>query len=284
MKEGRFLSYDGRMVRSHEPVVRADNRSFRYGDGCFETMRCREGCIPLWDDHAERLFSAMERLKFQPAKTFTPAWLQEAVAAILHKNGHLPSARVRLMIFRGQGGLYDEIDHQPHLIIETWAIDQPGPDIQEKGLVTGVFPHAKKMADGFSHIKSNNYQCYVQGALWAREQGYTEAFILNGDNCLADATMANIFLVSNGVILTPALSEGCVAGVMRKLLLRHCKAQSLPVAEKKITLAELREASEIFLSSAISGIRWVGSCDGVHYRRGVGDMLYREAVLPLFQA
>ncbi|MDB5230063.1 MAG: hypothetical protein JWN76_868 [Chitinophagaceae bacterium] len=284
MSEGQFLNYNGKIVPAGQPVIHAGNRSFRYGDGCFETMRLIKGELILGDDHFQRLFNALDILKFKPQKHFTKSFLLEAIGETVRKNKHTETARVRMNIFRGDGGLYDETDHQPNFIIETWELDRTKKELNSNGLLAGIFPGARKAADQFSHIKSNNYQPYLQAALWAKEKKLNEAFILNSNDRLADATIANIFIVNNGIIQTPALTEGCVAGVMRKYILRYCKEKGLPAEEKEISIEHMKQASEIFLTNAITGIRWVKECEGISYRKQVSAILYNDAIVPLFKS
>ena len=87
----------------------------------------------------------------------------------------------------------------------------------------------EKPAMHFSHIKTNNYLPYLMGALWAKENKLDDAVILNNYNRVADATIANIFLVKNSIITTPSLSEGCVDGVMRKYLLHSFQKENISV-------------------------------------------------------
>lgn len=252
-----FLIHDGKMRKSGIPLISPDNRSFRYGDGFFETMKMVNGQIVLEELHFERLFGSMELLRFKRPSFFTPAHLREQVAELAAKNKHESLARIRLTVFRGEGGLYELEDHAPHYIIQTWALNPSINQMNENGLVIDVYKDARKACDGFSHIKSNNYLAYAMAALWAKEQKLNDALLLNSFDRVADATIANVFIVKDGFVKTPALSEGCVSGVMRKYLLQLLRKENIPVEETTLEIEDLMQASEIFLTNAIHSIKWV---------------------------
>lgn len=276
MSEAGFLSLDGKMLSSGQPLILPDNRSFRYGDGFFETMKMEHGKIRLQDFHFERLFASLALLHFQPPAYFTPAYLLEKIEALAKKNRHLASARIRLTIYRGEGGVYDAVNHFPHHLIQTWALDPGIGRLNENGFELGIFPDAKKSCDSFSHIKSNNYLSYAMAALWVKKQQLNEAVLLNPYGGVADATIANIFIVNNGSVKTPALSEGPVGGVMRRYLIRKMQTENIPVEETRLSSEDLYQASEIFLSNAIYGIRWVKSLDESRYGNQFSRMLHQK--------
>ena len=275
MSTTNFLYSDGQMLRSDKALILPDNRSFRYGDGFFETMKFRDGQIMLADYHFERLFKTLDRLKFQPPSFFTRSYLETQIHELVKKNGQHGLARVRLTIYRGEGGIYDRINHFPHHLIQTWDLNESNNKINENGLVVDIFPDAKKVCDGFSHLKTNNYLNYAMAALWAKENHFNDAFLLNPSNRLADATIANIFIVKDGLVKTPALTEGPVEGVMRRHVLTEMRKKNMPVMESTLEIEEILEASEIFLTNAIYGIRWVKQLQTSKYEAQMANFLFK---------
>lgn len=276
MSTTNFLYADGQMLRSDKALILPDNRSFRYGDGFFETMKFRDGQIQLADYHFERLFKTLDKLKFQPPSFFTRAYLETQIIELVKKNGHHGLARVRLTIYRGEGGIYDRINHFPHHLIQTWDLNESNNKINENGLVIDIFQDAKKICDGFSHLKTNNYLNYAMAAIWAKENHLNDALLLNPFNRLADATIANVFIVKDGLIKTPALSEGPVEGVMRRHLLTQLRKLDIPVLEEKLAIEEVLQASEVFLTNAIYGIRWVKQLQNSNYDSKMVHFLYKN--------
>jgi branched-chain amino acid aminotransferase len=252
-----FLCYNGKFIAASEPILTADNRSFRYGDGCFETMRVYQGRILLADLHFERLMSSMNLLHFDVPQHFTKAHFTRLITDLCSRNGHERLARVRLTVFRSDGGLYDPINNLPNFIIQSWELNRQILELNETGLRLDIFPDVRKTNDKYSYIKSNNCLPYVMAAMYAKQHRINEAVLLNPCGRVADTTIANLFIVQGRQIITPPLSEGGVCGVMRRNLLR----MELPfsVTEKPVTVADLETADEIFLTNAVTGIRWVGS-------------------------
>jgi len=276
MSTTNFLYADGQMLRSDKALILPDNRSFRYGDGFFETMKFRDGQIQLADYHFERLFKTLDKLKFQPPSFFTRAYLELQIIALVKKNRHHGLARVRLTIYRGEGGIYDRINHFPHHLIQTWDLNESNNKINENGLVIDVFQEAKKVCDGFSHLKTNNYLNYAMAAIWAKENHLNDALLLNPFNRLADATIANVFIVKDGQIKTPDLTEGPVEGVMRRHLLTQLRKLDIPVLETKLEMEEVLQASEVFLTNAIYGIRWVKQLQTSNYDSKMAHFLFKK--------
>jgi len=284
MENGRYFCYDEKLFKTGKAVISADNRSFRYGDGFFETMKMIKGNIVLKEYHFERLFSSLELLKFERPVHFTVAYLLKQVIDLTLKNKHTEHARIRLTIFRGDGGLYDPENNLPHYIIQSWQLHAGDFSFNKKGMATGIYTNARKTCDDFSPIKTNNYLPYLMAALWAKENKLDDAIVLNNYNRIADATIANIFLVKDGKIKTPALSEGCISGIMRRYLLKALQQENIPFEETMIQREELAEAGEVFTTNAGQGIRWVKQCEKYNYRHELSDYLYNKFLLPLFNS
>ena len=282
MSAGASLNLNGKIFRSGKLLISPDNRSFRYGDGCFETIKIVKGKILLQDYHFERLFSSLALLQFELPGFFTPAFLQQQILALAKLNGHEKLARVRLTLFRGNGGLYDVENHSPNYCIQTWQLNPANNLLNENGLVVDIFTDAHKVADKFSSIKSNNYLSYAMAALWAKKNKLNDAIMLNPYNQVADATIANVFIVKDGIVQTPALTEGPVNGNMRRYLLTCLREQNIPVAEKTISADDLEQASEIFLTNVIYGIRWVKQLGKNNYQNQLAALFHRDFIQPMF--
>ncbi|PSL50131.1 branched-chain amino acid aminotransferase [Chitinophaga niastensis] len=267
-----FLCYNGKYIPAADPIFTADNRSFRYGDGFFETLRVYQGNVMLADLHFERLLASLHLLHFDIPPHFTKAFFVKQIIDLCNKNNITHLARVRLAIFRSDGGLYDPVNNLPNYIIQCWELSKTVLELNENGLVIDIFPDVKKSCDKLSSIKSNNCLPYVMAAMYAKQHRLNEAILLNQYGRVADSTIANVFVVHHKVIYTPPLSDGGVCGVMRKHLLKT----ELPfkVEEKPITIEDLENADEIFLTNAIYGIRWVGLFRDSSYGNATAAILH----------
>ena len=251
-----FICLNGKILRAEDPVLLASNRGYRYGDALFETMKVASKNILLETYHFERLFAGLRLLQFEMPKLLTREKLRKEVLLLAEKNHCGNLARIRLSVFRGNGGVYDE-ERTPQYLIECWPLNESLNRLNENGLVIDVFPAARKSCDSFSHLKSANYLPYTMAAIYAKANKLNDCLVLNTDGNIADATIANVFLIKEGVVITPGPDQGCVNGVMRRHLLEKMKDAGYSIQENPVSVSTLEEADEVFLTNAISGIRWV---------------------------
>jgi branched-chain amino acid aminotransferase len=261
---GNFLNYNGKVFRSDKVFIGANSRALRYGDGLFETMKIKDGQLIFAEDHFNRLWNGLQLLQFELPKTFTRELLTKQILLLPKKNLYPGAVRIRLNVFRGDGGLYDAKDNLPNYIIQAWML----PDVDqwhENGLVTGIYEDARKSCDVFSNIKHNNFLPYLMAAMHAKRMKWNDAIVLNSHGRICESTIANIFIVKDNILYTPALTEGCIAGIMRKQLLAKIPALGYEVIKKEITRDELLNADEVFFTNAVSPIRWVQRIDDKEY-------------------
>ncbi len=282
MGESNFLFYNGKVYKTGKLLISPDNRSFRYGDGFFETMKMINGKIQLLDYHMERLFTSLDKLQFQKPVYFTPEYIKEQISMLAKKNYQQKLTRIRLTIFRGDGGLYDVDNHFPHHLIQTWELNPANNSLNENGLQMDIFKDARKVCDQYSSIKSNNYLSYAMAALWVRQHKLNDAVLLNPYDRIADATIANVFIVKDGVVKTPALTEGAVNGVMRRYLLHSLRNENMPVQETQLSVEDVLQASEVFLTNAIYGIRWVKQLGHSGYTNQLSSVFHKKFIRSLF--
>ena len=250
------ICFNGKIVSANEPVLKASNRGYRYGDGLFETMKMQNGIIQLANYHFERMFSGLSLLKFDLPRLFTKKILEQEILQLCRKNDCEKLARVRLSVFRGNGGLYDE-DKTLQYLIECWSLNESINRLNENGLIIDIYPDAEKSCDKFSNIKSANFLPYSMAALYVKENKLNDCLVLNTSGNVADSTIANLFLIKNETVITPSLAEGCINGVMRRHLLIALQNAGWKTLETSVTINDLKTADEIFQTNSINGIRWV---------------------------
>lgn len=277
------INLNGKFLAADVPVIQADNRSFRYGEGIFETMRLHRGTIPLWQKHWNRLSSSLVPLFFELPKHFSSAKLLEQVLQLAAKNNGAHASRVRITIFKGEGGLWETPSSSYNYLIQCWPLEQPDFYLNENGLDIGVFEAGRKACDSFSNLKTNNYLLYALAAQYAKQQKWNEAIVLNQHGRICDTTIANLFFISGTNVYTPSLSEGAVAGVMRGYLLEQLQGAGISVHQGAYSVDELRQADEIFLTNAFYGIRWVKQLNNQQYKFQKSTLFFQQFVKPLFE-
>lgn len=257
MEEMSYYNLNGKLIKSSENHLSINNRSFRYGEGFFETIKVKNGIIQLKELHFERIQKSLLLLKLHLPKNFYINQIEQEILTTLQKNKQNNLARVRINFFRSEGELFDATNHQTQILIQSFEINEAFKELNNNGLVIDIFPDAKKSCDSFSNIKSNNFLPYTMGAIWAKENKFNDAIILNTNNNIADSCIANVFIIKDNIIYTPGLNDACVDGVMRKHIITHLKINSIEVLEKSLTANDLENADEVFLTNAIRRIQWV---------------------------
>lgn len=273
-----WLNLNGDYIEEKTPVIRADNRAFRYGDGLFETMKVVVGSIQLKDLHFERLFRGMETLQIMLQGFINADMFEEQIMKTILKNRISGPARVRLTVYRGDGGLYEFNNTSAGYVIQVWSLSSSAMSMNDSGLKVGLYEGGRKPMDALANIKSNNYLLYAMGAIQAKKYQHNDSVILNTSGRVCDSTIANVFYVRDGTIFTPPLSEGCVAGVMRSHLLTQLPLSGYNVVEKETSVDDLLDADEMFLTNAINGLRWVGEFQGKTYGNTIATKIFHSTI------
>lgn len=263
----QWICHNGLFVPMEQPIFDASNRGFRYGDGLFETARFYNGNLLLASYHFDRLFSGLQLLHMMPY--FTAAQLTNFIEELCKKNGCSSSARVRI-------GAYRVTENNAAFVIEATALAIEKTQWNESGWRVLVYPFARKSCDAFANLKSANYLPYVMAGLYAKEQDADECLVLNMHNRICDGSKTNLFLMAGGDVYTPALSEGCVAGVMRRALINFLKQSGYVVHQKEVTEKDVLQAETVFVTNAIEGMRWVRQFGERIYEYGVLKKLYND--------
>ncbi|MES1213957.1 MAG: aminotransferase class IV [Bacteroidota bacterium] len=272
-----FICLDGKFFPVDQPVLKHDNRGFRYGDGLFETMKMYNGQIALKTFHFERLFSSLDLLKYRLPAFFNQEKLEKEILLLCKKNNCEKLGRVRLTVYRGDGGLYDE-NKTLNYLIESWPLDKTVNNLNENGLVIDIYPEARKSCDVFSRIKSANFLPYAMAAIYAKERQLNDCLVLNADDNIADSAIANVFIIREKIISTPPLTQGCINGVMRRWLLEKFSQSGYDCREAAISTQDVYDADEIFLTNAINGIRWVGKSRDKMYSNELTRKIYNDLI------
>ena len=262
------------MVTADTPVITLQNRSFKFGEGLFETIRVDHGTIPLANFHRDRLFKSMETLHMPiPERNVWQQWMDELLQ-LCALNDCSQHARVRLTITTNE----NEIMYG----MEATTLDPSYLVWNKKGEVIDICPLVQKQVDHFSNIKATNYLLYLMAGHYARENKLDDCLVLNSHNNISDSTRANVFLVKDGEMYTPALDQGCIQGVMRQKLIIELEKKGNKVHQQAINKEDLQKAQEVFLTNALYGLRWVRSFGTTNYEHAFSSQLYHEIIATIF--
>lgn len=262
----RYVNINGRLFKETSANVPYNNRSFRFGFGLFETMLLQDKEILLKEYHWERLFSSMEQLGFSTPELMSKEWLEEEVLRTVKRNKLEKLCRIRLQIYAGRGGLFDGQYPWSEFVIECQEVDPALLQLNQKGLITSYTEGLQKSADSISNYKSSNAMIYSIAARQTLNKKIDDAIIVNTDDHPIETTIANIFCIQKDKIYTPALSQGCVNGVMRKHIIKELSSKGFSIEEKAISRELLEKCDSVFATNAIRRVKWIAQIGKKEYK------------------
>lgn len=270
-----FIIFNDEILPADSLVLSTANRGFKYGDGLFESMRLMKGELKFADLHADRLQRGMKALKIDGYSQMD-AWFLKERTELLTARNKCKHGRIRLTVYRDAEGLYTPSQNKMGFCMEIQPVDEPRYFLNERGLIMDIFTELGKPLNYLSNIKSCNSLVYVMAGLYKTQNRLDDAFILNQNRFLCEGSSSNVFVWYNNHLYTPALSEGCVEGVMRQVVINLALQNNIPVTEAQINPEILYEADEVFLTNATRGIQWVMGFGVKRYFNKLSKMLMDE--------
>jgi branched-subunit amino acid aminotransferase/4-amino-4-deoxychorismate lyase len=252
-----FVNSNGTILSNDTPTIQAGNRAHLYGDGVFESIRIMNGRPLNMENHVKRLLEGAIALKMRPSVFFTVTFFEEKVLQLIEKSGIKEGGRCRISLDRISGGAYTPTSNEAIYFIEVYPIENNSFDLNSKGWEIDLYSDLKKVKNSLSNYKTKNGLLFVMAAINAAEKQLDEVLIVNEKGAILESSSSNIFVVSNGVLYTPGLDEGCLAGTMRMQIINLAVSHGIKVYECTIFPQNIIAADEIFLTNSIKGISWV---------------------------
>jgi len=262
-----LIYLNGKLVPEEEAKVSVFDHGLLYGDGIFEGIRVYEGNIFRLREHIERLYESAKTIGMEIPMSMEE--VESATVKTVEANG-VSNAYIRLVITRGRGDLgIDPTSCRKPTVIIICATIKLYPD---EFYVTGIplitaSTRRIPMECLDPRIKSLNYLNNILAKIEARKAGVPDAVMLNLSGRVAECTADNIFIMRDGKLKTPRLTEGALPGVTRKAVLELAQESGLRVKETVLGLHDLYNAEECFLTGTGAEIMPVVSIDG----RQIGD-------------
>ena len=260
------LWVNGRLLPEGDAVVDARDRGWTLGDGLFETLRVVHGVVVRLDAHLLRLRGGARVIGLPVS--WSDAELSGAIAQTLQANG-LEEAVVRLTASRGVPtvrGLLPAGDAQPTLVVHAQLFGGYEAALYQRGMRAVTSDIRRNEHSPTSNIKSLSYLDNILARQGAAQQGADEALLCNTAGELACASAANVFVVVDGVLLTPPLRSGALPGTVRGALLSLAPQLGIRAEERVLYPVVFRQASEAFLTNALVGVMPLSSVD----EQGIG--------------
>jgi branched-chain amino acid aminotransferase len=237
--------------------IESNDRGFLLSDGLFETMRSYEGKFFRLKEHFQRLKYGAEFLEIPI--TFSLSQLESIMVELLEKNGLADKdASFRLTITRGTGprGLLPPNELKPTIMLAVFVL-QEHVAASVKTYITNI---GRNERSPLANIKSLSYLDNILARREAVKNDADEGILLNSKGNVAEASAANIFMVSKeGVVMTPKLEDGALPGVTRQVVIDLCNELNIPIHEITISPKILLGAKEVFLTNSLTEIQPVVS-------------------------
>ena len=270
-----MININGNLVADAEAKISVINRGFAYGDSVFESIRAINGKIMFWEEHYFRLMASMRIMRMEIPGNFSPEFLEGEVKSLLEANKlQDAAARVKLSIFRREGGLYRPETNEIGYIIASEALANPFYLLNDDFYEVELFKDHYINSGLLSTVKTNNRAINVLGSIFAKENDYDNCLLINENKNVVEALNGNVFLVSDNVIKTPPLTDGALKGVLRSKILETVK--KLPeynLREESVSPFELQKADEMFITNVIIGIQPVSKYRKKEYSNEVSKKL-----------
>lgn len=238
---------NGELLAEEEVRISPFDTGLTLGVGVFETLIVERGCPFAWTRHFERLCQGAQVMGIRaPDEGF----LKEGAIAVLEAN-EFDSARMRITLTGGAGGPGVSKKGAPVCLITTTPFVEY-PECVEVGLSEETVDSANQL----SGVKSLSYAHHILAMTKGRNLGWDEVLLFNEKGNLCEGATSNIFIEDGGVVKTPPLSDGCLAGVTRQLLIGILKSNNIPIEEVSLTPGDVDTSDGIWLSSSTRHVQW----------------------------
>lgn len=253
-----FVNNNGEIIEGKAHAVESSSRAFLYGDGLFESIKIINGSTINLENHYSRLIAGAELLKIRIPTYYNVDFFREKIDELIKLSKIKAGGRVRLSLDRTSGGTYKPTCNDATFLIEVENLPSNCFELNTKGLEIDLFINMRKQACKMSNYKTKNGLLYILASLDAEERKLDDVLITNEKGIIIESTSSNLFVVSNGVLYTPGLEDGCLAGTMRMQIINIALENQMKVYECSIMPQNLLVADEVFLTNAMKGVVWVG--------------------------
>jgi branched-chain amino acid aminotransferase len=245
-----IIYLNGQLLPRSKAKLSPFDLGFLYGYGLFETMRAYEGHIFRLDRHLARLRHSADRIGL--TNRLTAFDLKAACTKTLDAN-KLKDARLRLTVSAGEGDMTPDpsICSSPTVLVTVQNLVPLPPEKYQSGFKAMLSSLRRNSQSPLSRLKSACYMESILARMAAKTAGCDEAILLNEQDYLAEGSMTNIFLASNGELITPSLESGVLPGITRDMVLEIARAANIKTRERQVELKELIEAEEAFVTNSI---------------------------------
>lgn len=271
-----MINFNGNLVEQNDSVL-TQNRAFLYGDGVFETLKIVNNKILFLEDHYFRLMASMRVVRMEIPMNFTMEYLEEQILKLVKKKEIIESVRVRITVFRNDGGLYLPQTNEVSYLIHASPLENASYILNTAEYEVDLYKDFYVTKQLLSSIKTTNKLINVTGSIFAHENGLANCLLINDTKNVVEGLQGNLFMLVGKKLSTPPVSEGCLNGVMRKQILALAKKiDGIEVTEEIISPFDLQKADELFLTNVITGIQPITKYRKKQFKNDLAHLLVQK--------
>lgn len=251
-----MINFNGDIL-DNNTLLSVNNRGLNFGDALFETIKVSHGRILFWEDHYFRLMASMRIMRMEIPMNFTMQFLEDQIQQLLKASSlQNATARVKLLVFRNEGGLYLPHTNDISFLINVNALEDDFYLLKDGDYEVDLFKDFYVAPGLLSTLKTNNKAINVLGSIFSKENNLQNCLLINTDKQIVEALNGNLFLIKGHTIKTPPLVDGCLKGIMRKQIMDILPSfPEYEFLEASISPFELQKADELWITNVIVGIQ-----------------------------
>ena len=250
-----MINFNGTIQPSDANLL-VNNRAFLFGDGVFETLKILDNKVLFIEEHYFRLMSSMRVVRMEIPMYFTLEYFEEQLLLLTQAKSISASARVRITVYRNEGGYYLPSQNEVSFLIDAVALVHPLYFFESLSYEVDLYKDFYVTKQLLSSIKTTNKLINITGSIFAKENGLDNCLLLNDSKNVVEALQGNLFMLMGNKLITPPVSEGCLNGIMRKQIIDLVKKiEGIELVEAPISPFDLQKADELFITNVIKGIQ-----------------------------
>ena len=268
-----MINFNG-ILQQVSNQITTSNRSFLYGDGIFETIKVVDGKILFLEDHYFRLMASMRIVRMKIPINFTMEFFESQILLLTEALSISDSARVRVTVFRNDGGFYLPNENSVSYIIEGSELTSKEYKIGTSNYEVDLFKDSFISKQLLSTLKTTSKMLNVTASIFAKENDLDTCILLNNDKNVVEAISGNLFMLIDNKLITPPISDGCLNGIMRKQVLKLINQfPEIQLEESSISPFDLQKADELFVTNVIIGIQSISKYRKKEYKSDLSQKL-----------
>lgn len=246
-----YFSLNSKLIPVKDGIS-VTNRAFSYGDALFETIIMRNDKVYYLEDHLERLQKGMYTLKMRLSISDLIATISKNINDLISTNfSQRPEViRIKVQVVRQSGGFYTPASNEADLYVFVQKTEKPQEIVKRQVQVSDT---VRLNFSLYSLFKTCNSLPYILASLEKQEKNTDDLILLDNKSNIGELTAMNLFWIKDEILYTPSLQTGCLAGIMRKQIIKYANKSNIELKEGLYLLDALKSADFVF-GTNVSGV------------------------------